>query len=65
MEKRKLQKKGYIGKSLVTYFRLLDLLKVILDMLDNGYAGYPAMFWLFNPTTYCKGNLSVRLEREW
>jgi aminoglycoside 3-N-acetyltransferase len=42
MEKRKLQKKGYIGKSLVTYFRLLDLLKVILDMLDNGYADYPA-----------------------
>jgi aminoglycoside N3'-acetyltransferase len=42
MEKRKLQKKGYICKSLVTYFRLLDLLKVILDMLDNGYAGYPA-----------------------
>jgi aminoglycoside N3'-acetyltransferase len=41
MEKQKLQKKGYIGKSLVTYFRLLDLLKVILDMLDNGYAGYP------------------------
>jgi aminoglycoside N3'-acetyltransferase len=41
MEKQKLQKKGYIGKSLVTYFRLLDLLKVIFDMLDNGYAGYP------------------------
>jgi len=41
MEKRKLQKKGYIGKSLVTYFKILDLLSVILDMLDNGYAGHP------------------------
>jgi aminoglycoside 3-N-acetyltransferase len=42
MEKQKLQKKGYIGKSLVTYFRLLDLLKVILNLLNNGYAGYPS-----------------------
>jgi aminoglycoside 3-N-acetyltransferase len=41
MERQKLQKKGYIGKSLVTYFRLWDLLSVIFDMLDNGYAGFP------------------------
>jgi len=41
MEEQKLQKKGYIGKSLVTYFRLLDLLRVILNLLDNGYAEYP------------------------
>lgn len=42
MEKRKLQKKGYIGNALVTYFRLLDLIKTVFDMLDNGYAGFPS-----------------------
>ncbi|HGJ64927.1 TPA: AAC(3) family N-acetyltransferase [bacterium] len=41
MEKQKLQKKGYIGDALVTYFRLWNLIKVIFDMLDNGYAGFP------------------------
>jgi hypothetical protein len=41
MERLKAQKKGYIGRSLITYFRLKDLLKVILNLLDNGYAGFP------------------------
>jgi len=41
MERRNLQKKGYIGESLVTYFRLWDLLKAVFDMLDNGCAGFP------------------------
>lgn len=41
MERLKLQKKGYIGKSLVTYFKLKDLIKVVLNLLDNGYAGFP------------------------
>ena len=41
MESAKLQKKGYIGKSLVTYFKLLDLLKVILQLLDNGHDELP------------------------
>ncbi len=41
MERLGLQKKGYIGKSLVTYFKLQDLLKVILNMLNNGHAGFP------------------------
>ena len=36
-----LQKKGYIGKCLVTYFRLRDLMGVIFDLLDNGHAGFP------------------------
>ena len=40
MERLKAQKKGYIGKSPITYFRLKDLLKVILNLLDNGYAGF-------------------------
>jgi aminoglycoside N3'-acetyltransferase len=41
MERLGLQKKGYIGKCMVTYFNLQDLLKTILDLLDNGYAGFP------------------------
>ena len=41
MERLKLQKKGYIGKSLVTYFKIKDLIKVVLNLLDNGYAGFP------------------------
>ncbi len=41
MEHLNLQKKVYIGKSLVTYFRLRDLVKVVLNLLDNGYAGFP------------------------
>jgi len=41
MERQKLQKKGVIGNSKVTYFRLLDFLRVILKMLDEGYAGFP------------------------
>jgi len=42
MERLKLQKKGYIGKSLVTYFRLSDLLKAVLNLLDDGYAEVPS-----------------------
>ena len=41
MERAGLQKKGYIGQSLVIYLRLRDLLKVILSLLDNGYGGFP------------------------
>lgn len=41
MERRRLQKKGYMGRSLVTYFRLKDLLRVTLNLLDNGCAGFP------------------------
>jgi aminoglycoside 3-N-acetyltransferase len=41
MEKQKLQKKGVIGNSKITYFTLIDLLRVILKMLDKGYAGFP------------------------
>jgi aminoglycoside 3-N-acetyltransferase len=41
MERLKLQNKGYVGKSLVTYFRLRDLLKTILNLLDNGHDGLP------------------------
>ncbi|MBD3182311.1 hypothetical protein GF312_08465 [Candidatus Poribacteria bacterium] len=37
MERQSLQEKLYVGKSLVTHFRLLDLLKVVLELLDNGY----------------------------
>ncbi len=42
MERLNLQKKGYIGKSLATYFKLKDLVKVVLSLLDNGYAGFPS-----------------------
>jgi hypothetical protein len=41
MERLKLQKKGYVGKSLVTYFKPRDLLKAILNLLDNGHDGFP------------------------
>lgn len=46
MESAKLQKKGYIGKSLVTYFKLKDLIKVVLMILERGYNGNP-------PCKYC------------
>ena len=35
------QRKGHVGESLVTFFRLQDLLEAIWGMLDNGYEGYP------------------------
>lgn len=41
MERLGLQKKGYVGQCLVTYFKILDLLDAIWGMLDNGYGGYP------------------------
>ncbi len=41
MERAKLQKKGYIGKSLVTYFKLKDLIKIVLTILERGYDGNP------------------------
>ena len=41
MERLKLQQKGYVGKSLVTYFKLRDLLKTIHNLLDNGHDGFP------------------------
>lgn len=41
MERSGLQKKGYIGKCLVTYFSLRDLMKVIFDLLDNGNDEFP------------------------
>ena len=41
MERLGLQKKGYIGKCLVTYFSMRDLLKVIFDLIDKGRAGFP------------------------
>jgi aminoglycoside 3-N-acetyltransferase len=41
MERQKLQKRGYVGKSLATYFKLKDLIKIILNLLDNGYDGFP------------------------
>ena len=42
MERLGLQKKGYIGKSLITCFRLRDLLRTILNLLDNGREGFPS-----------------------
>ena len=41
MERLGLQKKGMVGSSVVTFFRLNDLLHAIWGILDNGYAGYP------------------------
>ena len=41
MERLRHQRKGYVGKSLVTVFKLADLLAAIWGMLDNGYAGHP------------------------
>jgi len=42
METLKLQKKGYIGRSTVTYFRLKDLLEAVTSILDDGYNGQPS-----------------------
>jgi aminoglycoside N3'-acetyltransferase len=41
MERLKLQHKRYIGKSLATCFRLRDLLKAVLNLLEKGYLGFP------------------------
>lgn len=41
MERLGLQKKGHIGKCLVTYFSLRDLMKVIFALLDNGNDEFP------------------------
>lgn len=46
MERTGLQKKGYIGKSLVTYFKIKDLVKVVLMILERGYKEDP-------PCKYC------------
>ena len=41
MERLNLQKKAYIGKSLVTCFKLRDLLKVVFNLINSGCAGFP------------------------
>lgn len=63
MERLGLQKKGYVGKSLVTYFRLRDLLKTILNLLDNGHGWISFLFQLSHPSQRDKCYASIRLER--